>query len=114
MMTTTATHTPAPWTLEPPSVIGHADVRFGVKGQYDGCAIIVANVGKYDIADANAKLVAAAPDLLAALKHVQFGFNHRRCMACAGWNMSPNGETDNVHTADCPVFLAIEKAEGRL
>jgi hypothetical protein len=60
---------------------------------------------------ADARLVAAAPDLLAALKAVQFGFNHRRCAACGGWDMSPNGETDMVHTPKCIVALALTKAE---
>lgn len=42
-------------------------------------------------------------DVLAVLDGLQFGFNHRRCPRCAGWNMSENGETDNIHTPDCDV-----------
>jgi hypothetical protein len=50
-------------------------------------------------------------ELLGALKQIQFGFMFRRCPACAGWNMSPNGETDMVHVLDCPVYVAIKNAE---
>jgi hypothetical protein len=42
-------------------------------------------------------------DVLAVLDSLQFGFNYRRCPLCAGWNVGPNGETDKVHTATCPV-----------
>jgi len=50
-------------------------------------------------------------ELLTALKSAQFGFGHGRCSVCAGWNMGPNGETDQVHTKKCPVGLAIQHAE---
>lgn len=67
-------HTPAPWNLEPPAVLGEASVRFGSKGSDDGCAMIIANTGKYEIARANARLIAAAPDLLDAMKVILDGF----------------------------------------
>ena len=44
-----------------------------------------------------------AVDVLAVIDGLQFGFNHRRCPRCAGWNMSENGETDNAHTVACDV-----------
>jgi hypothetical protein len=52
-------------------------------------------------------------ELLRVLESIQFGFMHRRCPACAGWNMGPNGETDRVHTKDCPVGNVIAKAKGK-
>ena len=51
-------------------------------------------------------------ELVKALELIQFGFNHSRCPACAGWNVGPHGETDNAHTADCPVATALAKATG--
>lgn len=45
--------------------------------------------------------------LHAALEMTQFGHNHARCPVCAGWNMSPAGETDKVHTKNCPVGRAL-------
>lgn len=42
-----------------------------------------------------------------ALEMTQFGFNHRRCPVCAGWNVGPHGETDRVHTTGCPVGAAL-------
>ena len=39
-------------------------------------------------------LLKSHKELLEALKQNQFGFNHRRCSLCGGWNMSENGETD--------------------
>ena len=44
-----------------------------------------------------------------ALRKTQFGFNHRRCPVCAG--MSPNGETDMVHTKECPIGKALEEVK---
>lgn len=48
-----------------------------------------------------------ARQIRAALEMTQFGFNHTRCPVCAGWNMSPAGETDKVHTKNCPVGQAL-------
>ena len=42
-----------------------------------------------------------------ALRLTEFGFNHSRCPVCAGFNVGPNGETDKVHTANCPVGKAM-------
>ena len=44
-----------------------------------------------------------------ALLATQWGFNHVRCPVCAGWNMSPHGETDHKHTSDCIVALALKE-----
>ena len=42
-----------------------------------------------------------------ALRMTEFGFLHRRCPVCAGFNVGPNGETDKVHTKTCPVAAAL-------
>ncbi len=52
-------------------------------------------------------LIAEVEKLKQALKATQWGFNHRRCSVCAGWNMSENGETDFKHTNDCIVGQAL-------
>ncbi len=64
-----------------------------------------------ELVEAVARALNCHDDLLAALKSIQFGW--RRCPACVGWNVGPYGETDEVHTATCPVAAAIAKAEGR-
>lgn len=38
---------------------------------------------------------------------LEFGFNHRRCPVCAGFNVGPNGETDKVHRTDCTVAATL-------
>ncbi len=59
-------HTPGPWTITPPSGIGLHDVLFGSVTANDGAALIIPHAGRGEIATANAHLIAAAPDLLAA------------------------------------------------
>lgn len=49
----------------------------------------------------------AAGEMYKALTAAQFGFNHKRCSLCGGWNMGPNGETDGVHTKDCVIAKAL-------
>lgn len=55
-------HTPAPWTMVGREIFGNA---------FDGSARLICDRvrgGSPTAADANARLIAAAPDLLAALK----------------------------------------------
>lgn len=104
--------TPGPWIVERnhvvPDFAAHRDANSDDEGRHSIAVLYGPD------AEANAPLVAAAPDLLAAIKAVEFGaLGGRRCAACAGWNVGPNGETDHAHTKDCPVALAIAKAEGR-
>lgn len=60
--TTNAQHTPGPWTYRL-SIDGRicGDVR-GPAGRF------VADIGAHEESDANARLIASAPDLLAALR----------------------------------------------
>jgi len=50
----------------------------------------------------------------AALLATEFGFMHRRCPACVGFNMSEAGETDRVHTPNCIVKEALSIVERML
>lgn len=53
------------------------------------------------------KAVGERDAAVAALKLTQWGFNHRRCPVCAGFDPKGNGETDYRHTATCPVDAAL-------
>ena len=72
-----------------------------------GVAIIVASVGGWSTGetDANAHLIAAAPELLAAL---QAGLRAKTCPCCGRDNSAyPDGCTSD----DCPGVAAIAKAQ---
>lgn len=105
-------HTPGPWKVEDD---GREVVVYAVEGSCRVASIELDNLDDRSHALRDARLIAAAPDLLAALKLVEFGnaVTHHKCVACAGWNMGPNGETPRQHTHDCPVRIAIAKAEGK-
>lgn len=62
------------------------------------------------LARAKPRLTDLEAELLAVVKRLEWGTG-RRCPACAGWDVGPNGETDLAHTADCPVALVLAKAE---
>lgn len=95
---------PAPWKASKAGPLGEVTIT-GPRGLSGFIAQVQGQ--------ANANLIAAAPDLYEALKAAQFGFNHRRCSLCGGWNMSPQGETDMAHTKACVIAKALTKAEGK-
>lgn len=64
--------------------------------------------GSWNGAEPVKALIVERDALKAALRATQFGFNLCRCPVCTGWNMGPNGETDNVHTPECPVGIALQ------
>ena len=69
-----ATHTPGPWRVSP-SVEGmlciFADVNHRQDGYLDACVCAVSAImDKTEIDEANARLIAAAPELLEALERV--------------------------------------------
>jgi hypothetical protein len=91
-----STHTPGPW------LISVEDREVVIKPQ-DGIASQVAIICKYDIElnerEANARLIASAPDMLTVLEQVQRWFH------------------DNIHDADLPIVYVntssvIRKAKG--
>lgn len=93
-------HTPGPWTLSPySSIVGIA---------ISGGGFVIAGVrGGREFSEANARLIAAAPDLLALAK--QFA---SECSECEGLGYHDDGER-----APCPdcfdIRAVIDKAEGR-
>lgn len=91
---TTTTHTPGPWT--------HRTGTQLLEGS-NGSVVCLVPFGEYDDADANARLIAAAPELLEILKRfvsvTAIGFEER--------DEAAEGEVWDAAQA------AIAKAEGR-
>ena len=102
-MKTKPTHTPGPWTFR-----RHISGTTMIEASINGSAALIANVharmatGTFTSEtlpqSANARLIAAAPDLLAALKN-----EHRHCLA------NLEGHLRNV--PNCATCAAISKAE---
>jgi hypothetical protein len=104
-VTTETKHTPGPWVLRP----NPGDGIVSEHGGSDGYPHTIGTVGGYLIAnvcqqaaetEANARLIAAAPDLLAALKTIAESWER-------GFNLDEwRDAMDDAHSA-------IAKAEGR-
>ena len=100
-------HTPGPWTISPySSIVGIA---------VSGGGIVIAGVrGGKERSEADARLIAAAPDLLElALQYAD------ECASCGGTGANWTNPTDpqeakEVACPDCADIRAvIDKAEGR-
>ena len=65
----TSQHTPGPWTYHYEPKLNRHVVRAGFAGERGICSTYGAGAKSYECA-ANARLIAAAPDLLAALEAV--------------------------------------------
>jgi len=105
----TTQHTPGPWKVKQSQ--GATLRLFGGPHIQAGRRTIAwpdfPSVSENDTSEANARLIAAAPDLLAALKAL---FQHC-AMVHNKW-----GDNDNQREADASIAyarLAITKAEGR-
>lgn len=83
-----AEHTPGPWSLGPTAGIGQRGQLYIV----DADGVRVADCEAEKISErrfarsmaedaANARLIAAAPDLLAVLEDIAYGCGHERCHA---------------------------------
>lgn len=68
---TTATHTPGPWTIH-----AWGDADFEVLAAGDACICNVPDAGdpdddeRHDVIEANARLIAASPEMLKALQFI--------------------------------------------
>ena len=110
-MTTQATHTPGPWTIsidrdKYDSSRDVIRVRAEEDRNHPQGPLTVARVNQYlaDESVANARLIAAAPDLLEALKSCR---SNMRILAKAA------GCYSSFESADNAAREAIEKATGR-
>lgn len=105
-MTTTRTqHTPGPWQAEPaPLGTGHSLVLNEAGQLVASCEM------RYEQGRADARLIAAAPDLLAELERVMEHARNQRGRACllCGWAVG------HAHDAPCSnVLEVIAKARGK-
>lgn len=106
-------HTKGPWTVKPKGVYGHdengSDLLIAVTRQPNGFQDSIGSVlPDYDVDEANARLIAAAPELLEALK-----------TAVAGWESDIRSEYDGTGILTRlldqlePFKKIISKAEGK-
>lgn len=61
-------HTPGPWAAEPADMFGDHNIVRGDSDEALAVAAVVSNMRPADQVEANARLIAAAPDLLEALR----------------------------------------------
>lgn len=123
------THTPGLWAageiIEPAADGNRYEVR--IYSPHAGRIAISTHKNKAT-ADANARLIAASPDLLAALKDLVGDAECETCEKCEGSGINPRCKTDACHNCAgagevvrhpiWPQFLtnaiaAIQKAEGK-
>lgn len=93
-------HTPAPWQF----VAGDGENRAEIQTDNKAICSMWRCMGEDD--DANARLIAAAPELLAALKA-------QKCMACKVALSVPDPMPDMPCPECAPARAAIAKAEGK-
>lgn len=102
-----ARHTPGPWKV----CEGSPFTRWYVKAIHATYVIAECGISEGKTGEANARLIAAAPDLL-ALAHRYAG----ECGDCAGTRLDPAGNEDG---SACPcmacedIWAVIDQAEGR-
>lgn len=102
-MTTKQTHTPGPWTANPARFVAGANGDVAIVNDHHSL-IAVAYVRNGE-EQANARLIAAAPDLLAACRAVAGMEQRARAGEYIDW-------TSNGNEAIQLVRAAIAKAEG--
>jgi hypothetical protein len=119
-MNTQATHTPAPWSvsIERDKYDSSRDlirVRAEEDRNHPQGPLTVSQVNHYlrDESVANAHLIAAAPDLLAALSRLAVWTDHLGPCFCQACDYMPGRPERHKHSAECDIArAAIAKAEG--
>lgn len=115
-----AAHTAGPWEIDDQP---HQELRIGVIGDRDvdteygfvsqSYFYEVATVADNEDGDANARLIASAPDLLEALKRSADALK-RLYSNVAEFGTVTDGEfLDDVHAAEVAARSAIQRAEGQ-
>lgn len=114
-----ANHTPGPWSVVLKG-IGRS-VRVSISASIKERTVYVAEtIGGLDEEESNARLIAAAPELLEALKNMVVGVTYKlgdggeNCRFCDA-NMDDEGTGLDMHDDDCVVHVAraaIAKARG--
>lgn len=99
----TPKHTPGPWHAEGPDEFGDFNIHTPAYRLAIGAA--VSNMRPEDETVANANIMAAAPDLLEALK----GMLAHSCVA----DSAAEDKDPEDHAAESAARRAIAKAEGR-
>jgi hypothetical protein len=95
-MNTQTKHTPGPWTEHEGFICG----RFCDGNVYDICDPRCAPAELFEEIDANARLIAASPDLLAA------------CESALALLTDPNAEPRDADALTAMLLTAIAKAKG--
>lgn len=114
-MTDQSKHTPGPWKAETPR-FGYQAVRQDPEN-WDGhgyrliCSVPQSVEGTHygEMFRANATLIAASPDLLAALKHVRAIISEA---AMTGFNWRDGDWADRLFASQAMTHAAVAKAEG--
>ena len=94
----TETHTPGPWRWERSGLLAEEHDGLSYYGAILRC------LGNVTPTEADARLIAAAPDLLAACKDISDSY---------GCCETPGCDTDNPKCIGSTARAAIAKAEGR-
>jgi hypothetical protein len=96
------THTPGPWTAEPPGIYGYGaedDKYWAVQTEDERICLLTGG----DSEESDARLIAAAPELLVALREAYSAITY----------MMSNDDCGGAANALEAVVAAIAKAEGR-
>ena len=106
-------HTPGPWRVEPETEDQALSIVAGENAGQDSETIIAEIEGTLgDCEEANARLIAAAPDMLAALKGVNALFSDEPLFDIKKLG-SPitNGDQERIDRVFIAIDAAISKAE---
>ena len=103
-----AKHTPGPWILDITPAVAPCCFIIRAKSETCGALVPVATIHNSTRTEANARLIAAAPDLLAALEQVIETIDALKQLG-ADLGRGEHGDTDEVWNA---ASAAIAKAKG--